>query len=64
MEQKRCGCPDVMPQKNEADESNKVNPPTPVQFNLGKYFYHMQKHLSTNYFRIKNNIVSWFVYGA
>ena len=39
MAQTRCGCPDVMPQKNEADESKKVNPPTPVQFNLGKYWY-------------------------
>ena len=45
MEQARCGCPDVMPQKNEADESKKVNPPTPVQFNLGT--------------RWTNNRVSW-----
>ena len=32
----RCGCPDVMPQKNEAEVSSKTNPPSPVQFNLGK----------------------------
>lgn len=31
----RCGCPDVMPVKNDEEWSKKTNPPKPVEFNLG-----------------------------
>ncbi|XP_076106574.1 collagenase 3-like [Mytilus galloprovincialis] len=55
----RCGCPDVMPQKNEAAFSKKKNPPTPVQFNLGTKWNKNQVTWRLNSFsrKISNNDV-------